>query len=96
MKKDIWVFMETGKSGRFRELSLSLLNDCRALVNSLGGALTAVAFSSDAEKEAVAAGICGADRLLLADAAQCWPTKSRVRLHVPTPALHIFPLPLSQ
>ncbi|ELW9275894.1 ABC transporter ATP-binding protein [Klebsiella pneumoniae] len=36
------------------------------------------------------------DRLLLADAAQCWPTKSRVRLHVPTPALHIFPLPLSQ
>ncbi len=36
------------------------------------------------------------DRLLLADTAQCWPTKSRVRLHVPTPALHIFPLPLSQ
>ena len=36
------------------------------------------------------------DRLLLADAAQCWPTKSRVRLHVPMPALHIFPLPLSQ
>lgn len=30
------------------------------------------------------------DRLLLADAAQCWPTKSRVRLHVATPALHIF------
>jgi hypothetical protein len=28
---------------------------------------------------------------LLADAGQCWPTKSRVRLHVPTPALHIFP-----
>ena len=68
MKKDIWVFMETGKSGRFRELSLSLLNDCRALVNSLGGTLTAVAFSGDAEKEAAAAGICGADRLLLADA----------------------------
>jgi ABC-type Fe3+/spermidine/putrescine transport system ATPase subunit len=36
------------------------------------------------------------DRLLLADSAQCWPTKSRVRLHVPMPALHIFPLPLSQ
>ncbi len=35
------------------------------------------------------------DRLLLADAGQCWPTKSRVRLHVPTPALHIFPLPPS-
>ena len=36
------------------------------------------------------------DRLLQADSAQCWPTKSRVRLHVPMPALHIFPLPLSQ
>lgn len=80
MKKDIWVFMETGKSGRFRELSLSLLNDCRALVNSLGGILTAVAFSGDAEKEAAAAGICGADRLLLADAVPADPAAALAEL----------------
>lgn len=31
------------------------------------------------------------DRLLLADSTQCWPAQSTVRLHVPAPALHIFP-----
>ncbi|HCR56673.1 MAG TPA: Fe3+/spermidine/putrescine ABC transporter ATP-binding protein [Raoultella sp.] len=31
------------------------------------------------------------DRLLLADSTRCWPASSPVRLHVPTPALHIFP-----
>lgn len=31
------------------------------------------------------------DRLLLADSPRCWPASSPVRLHVPTPALHIFP-----
>lgn len=67
MKKDIWIFLETGKSGKIRELSLSLLNDCRALADSLGGILTAVAFSGDAQNAAAAAGDCGADRLLLAD-----------------------------
>lgn len=65
MEKNIWVFLETGKNGNFRELSLSLLSDCRVLADSLGGILTAVAFSGDAQAAAVAA--CGADRLLLAD-----------------------------
>lgn len=31
------------------------------------------------------------DRVLLADSAHCWPAHSPVRLHVPAPALHIFP-----
>ncbi|WP_142502956.1 ABC transporter ATP-binding protein [Klebsiella sp. 2680] len=32
------------------------------------------------------------DRLLLADSIHCWPAHALVRLHVPAPALHIFPL----
>lgn len=80
MKKDIWIFLETGKSGRYREFSLSLLNDCRALADSLGGTLTAVAFCGDAEKAALEAGACGANRLLLAEEIPCNPVTTLAKL----------------
>lgn len=68
MKKDIWVLMEPGQADGYRESSLALLHPCRALADTLGGTLTAVAlFGGDVAKGAAIAGAYGADRLLLAD-----------------------------
>lgn len=67
MKKEIWVFMEPGKTDGFSEASLALLNPCRTIADSLKATLTAVAFCGDAEQAAHTAGAYGADRLLLAD-----------------------------
>ena len=53
MKKDIWVLMEPGQADGYRESSLALLHPCRALADTLGGTLTAVAlFGGDVAKGA--------------------------------------------
>lgn len=64
---DIWVLMETSRDGAVKDVSLELLRAGRGLADQMGCALVGVVIGSEADGATRAAGLYGADRVLVAE-----------------------------
>lgn len=66
--KDLWVFIETGRTGDARSVGLELLGPGRRLADKQAGRLVAVVIGSNTAEAVKKAGAYGADEIICVDA----------------------------
>lgn len=65
LTKDLWVFVETKEDGSASNVGLELLNPGKELAKKQGGSLVAVIIGQNTKKAEEAAGIYGADKIIV-------------------------------